>query len=85
MTKLGLFIDFIGFSMLFWQSYVRSGRDVKNGGGFATDNDTEQKQIEKALKWISNELIRQTLAKFWQTMAFGLITLGILLQLFHFK
>ncbi|MBW2307967.1 MAG: hypothetical protein JRG73_13660 [Deltaproteobacteria bacterium] len=81
MTKLGLLLEFIGFAMLFWQSYARSKRKLEDGGGSATDPASEQIQIEKALNWLPSKLLRETLAKFWETFAFGLIALGVLLQL----
>lgn len=81
MTKLGLFFEFIGFAMLFWQSYGRPNRKLKNGGGFATDQGSENFQIERALKWIPNKMLRQNLARFWQMIAFGLIIAGVIFQI----
>ena len=80
MSKVGLFIDFIGFIMLFWQSVVRPTRKLENGGGTATTPPDEEFQMEKALKWIPSRSIRLILAKHWQAIAFGLISIGIFFQ-----
>ncbi|MBW1613146.1 MAG: hypothetical protein JRJ57_04055 [Deltaproteobacteria bacterium] len=82
MSKFGLFLDFIGFIMLFWQSAVRPTRNIDNGGGFSTSPADEDFQMEKALNWIPSKLIRCSLAKHWQVIAFGLISIGVLFQLF---
>jgi hypothetical protein len=81
MTKLGLFLDFIGFVMLFWQSAARPSRSIKDGGGTATTPADEEFQMERVLKWIPSNTIRSFLAKNWQIIAFGLISAGALFQL----
>ncbi len=82
MNKFGLFLDFIGFVMLFWQSAVRPSRNIKNGGGTATTTADEEFQMEKVLKWIPLSYIRLFLARNWQSIAFGLVALGVLFQIF---
>jgi len=81
MTKWGLAFEFIGFIMLFWQSYVRPNRTIENGGGSTTERISGEIQIEKALKWIPNQTLRRSLARFWQTIAFGFIVVGVIFQL----
>lgn len=81
MTKCGLILDFIGFMMLFWQSVVRPSRNIENGGGTAMTPADEEFQMEKALKWIPSKFFRNFLSKYWQAIAFGLISMGILFQL----
>lgn len=49
MSKFGLFLDFLGFIMLFWQSACRPTRKIENGGGHATTPADEDFQMEKAL------------------------------------
>ena len=80
MNKFGLFLDFIGFVMLFWQSAVRPQRKLENGGGSGTTPADEEFLMERALKWIKSKFIREFLAKKWQLVAFGLIALGIFFQ-----
>ncbi len=81
MNKFGLFLDFIGFAMLFWQSAVRPSRSLEDDGGTATTPADEKLQMERTLKWIPSNLIRSFLAKNWQLIAFGLISVGVLFQL----
>jgi len=81
MNKFGLFLDFIGFVMLFWQSAVRPERKLKNGGGSGTTPADEEFQMERVLKWIKSKSIRAFLAKNWQLVAFGLIAMGVFFQL----
>ena len=81
MNKFGLFLDFIGFVLLFWQSAVRPQRKLGNGGGSGIIPADEKFQMEKALKWIRPKSIRKFLAKNWQLFAFGLITVGIFCQI----
>ncbi len=81
MTKWGLFFELIGFFMLFWQSYERPKRKLKNGGGFTTDQASENFQIERALKRIPNKWLRKNLTRFWQMIAFGFIVAGVIFQL----
>lgn len=81
MNKFGLFLDFIGFVMLFWQSAARPQRKLENGGGSGTTPADEEFQMEKALKWIKSKSIREFLTKNWQLFAFGLIAVGVLFQL----
>jgi len=81
MNKLGLFFDFIGFVMLFWESAIRPYRKLEDGGGTGTSPADEEFLMERALKWIKPETIRIFLAKNWQLIAFGLIVLGVFLQL----
>ena len=63
MIKWGLFFELIGFCMLFWQSYGRQERKLKNGGGFTTDQASENFQIERALKKIPNKWLRKNLTR----------------------
>ena len=81
MQKAGLLLDFIGFLMLFWQSVARPARDIKNGGGSATTPADEEFLMEKVLKWIPSKPIRTFFAKHWQAIAFGIILIGLFLQL----
>ena len=59
MNKFGLFLDFIGFVMLFWQSAVRPQRKLENGGGSGTTPADEEFLMERALKWIKPNCIRE--------------------------
>jgi len=81
MIRCGLFFELVGFIMLFWQSYVRPYRKIENGGGVSTDQASENSQTERALKWIPNKILRQWLARHWQTIAFGFIVVGVIFQL----
>ena len=81
MNKFGLFLDFIGFVMLFWQSAVRPQRKLENGGGSGTTPADEELQMEKVLKWIGSKSIREFLAKKWQLLAFGSVSIGVFFQL----
>jgi hypothetical protein len=81
MNKLGLIFDFVGFAMLFWRSYGRAARSLKNGGGITTDLASERHQLEKVLAWIPCQKLRRLLIAFWQPIAFALIATGVLIQL----
>jgi len=81
MNKVGLFLNFIGFVMLFWQSASRPQRNLEDGGGSGTTPADEEFLMQRALKWIKVESIRAFFAKNWQPVAFGLIVLGVLFQL----
>ena len=81
MNKLGLIFEFIGFAMLFWQSFARPSRSLKSGGGVSTDSATEHNQIERALSWIPWRKPRQLVSEHWPTIAFGFVAVGVLIQL----
>lgn len=81
MVKLGLFFEFVGFCMLFWQSAVRPTRKIENGGGSATTPADEEFQTEKLLNWIPFQSLRLFIAKYFQTIAFGFISIGVFFQL----
>jgi hypothetical protein len=81
MTKWGLVFEVIGFLMLFWQSYGRQKRKLKNGGGVTTDQASENLQMERALKWIPNKCLRKNLTRMWQMIALGFIIAGVIFQL----
>ena len=82
MQKLGLIFELFGFLLLFYQTYVRPSRSIKNGGGCATTTADEEHQLQKALmKIIPSENITSCLAKYWQKIALALIILGVILQI----
>lgn len=80
MSKIGLFVELIGFTMLFWDSEIRLNRPPEKGGGFCTSGFEKESQIEKALSFISNEKVRNWLSKHFHGLAFGLVTIGVLFQ-----
>ena len=55
MNKFGLFLDFIGFVILFWQPAIGPTRKPENGGGSVTTPADEISQMEKTLKWIPSK------------------------------
>jgi hypothetical protein len=79
MTKLGLLLEFVGFCMLFWLSYARSKRNVEEGGGVATDQATEQSQIERVFNWLPNGL-KRWVPREREVFALGMISAGVFCQ-----
>ena len=81
MVKLGLFFEFVGFCMLFWQSAARPTRKIEDGGGSALTPADEEFQTERVFSWIPFQFLRLFFAKYFQTIAFGFISIGVLCQL----
>ena len=81
MVKLGLFFEFVGFCILFWQSAARPYRKIENGGGSPTTTADEESQTERVLSWIPFQSLRSFFAKYLQIIAFGFISIGVLFQL----
>jgi hypothetical protein len=72
MAKIGLFMEFIGFVMLFIKT---ESLPCKSSTQF-----DDQYQIEEFLSWIPHTRCREWLSRYWHKIAFGLVALGVLLQ-----
>ena len=76
MNKFGLFLDFLGFVMLFWQSVWRRQLKIEDGGGSGTTLADEEFQMERALlKWIKSEETRTYLTANLINFTFALFAL----------
>lgn len=80
MSKLGLFLEFVAFAMLFWHDEIRPSRGVSQGGGVTVTQAGQEFQLERSFSWISNERIRGWLARYYFKLAFFLAAVGVLLQ-----
>ena len=81
MGKIGLFVELIGFAMLFWDSEIRVNKPMEAGGGFCTTSFYKEMQLEKALSLIPQEGVKKWLSKHFHGLAFGLVAAGVFFQI----
>lgn len=81
MGKFGLFLELIGFLMLFWKVEVRPSKDIEAGGAATQHPLEESTQIEKTLDWLPDENFRKWLAGHFTRVALISVVIGVLFQL----